>query len=66
MNVLALSERKRIFLKNKKADQKHCENWRVSLVQNFTNIPKCAIEVIGENSCESSSLFFNLRVFIKE
>jgi len=25
--VLALSVRKRIFLKTKKADQKHCENW---------------------------------------
>jgi len=51
MNVLALSERKRIFLKTKKADQKHCENWRMSLVQNSINIPKCSIEVIGENSC---------------
>jgi len=56
MNVLALSERKRIFLKTKKADQKHCEDWRVSLVQNSTNIPKCASEVGGENSCESLSL----------
>jgi len=26
--VLALSVRKRIFLKTKKADPKHCENWR--------------------------------------
>jgi len=26
--VLALSVRKRIFLKTKKADQKQCENWR--------------------------------------
>jgi len=26
MNVLALSERKRIFLRTKKADQKHCES----------------------------------------
>ena len=52
MNVLALSERKRIFLKTKKADQKHCKNWRVSLVQNFTNFPECTSEVSGENSCE--------------
>ena len=27
-NVLALSVQKHIFLKTKKADQKHCENWR--------------------------------------
>jgi len=56
MNVLALSERKRICLKTKKADQKHSENWRVSLVQNSTNIPECASEVSGENSCEILSL----------
>ena len=56
MNVLALSERKRIFLKTKKADLNHCENWRVSLVQISTNIPECASEVIGENACEISSL----------
>jgi len=56
VNILAFSERKRIFLITKKDDLKHCENWRVSLVQNSTHIPKCAIEVIGENSCEISSL----------
>jgi len=54
--VLALSVRKRIFLKTKKADQKQCENWRVSLVQNATNIPECASEVTGENSCGILSL----------
>jgi hypothetical protein len=52
----AFSRQERIFLKTKKADQKHCENWRVSLVQNSTNIPECASEVSGENSCEISSL----------
>jgi len=36
--------------------KKHCENWRVSLVQNSTHIPKCVIEVIGENICKISSL----------
>jgi len=46
MNVLALGGRKRIFLETKKADQKHCENCRVSLFQNSTNIPECASEVI--------------------
>jgi len=56
MKVLALSERKRILLETKKADKKHCQNWRVSLVQNSTNIPECASEVSGENSCEISSL----------
>jgi len=34
MNVSALSERKRIFLKTKKADQKHCEDWHAGLIQN--------------------------------
>ena len=56
MNALALSERKRIFLKTKKADQKHSENWRVSLVQNSTNTAECASEVSGENSCEILTL----------
>jgi len=56
INVLSLSKPKRIFLKTKKADQKLCVNWRVSLVQNFTNIPECASEVIGKNNCEISSL----------
>ena len=48
----AFSDQKRIFLKTKKADQKHCENWRVSPVQNSTNISECASEVSGENCCE--------------
>jgi len=56
MNILALSERKHIFLKTKKADQKHCKNWHVSLVQNSTSIPECSSEAIGKNSCEISSL----------
>ena len=34
----------------------HCEDWRVILVQNSTNIPECASEVSGENSCEILSL----------
>jgi len=58
MNVLALSDRKCICLKTKKADQKHCENWRVNLVQNSTNIPECASEVSGGNSCEMYHLKF--------
>jgi len=56
MNVLALSERKRIFLKTKQADQKHCEDWRVSLIQNSTKIPEFASELSGENSCKIVSL----------
>ena len=52
----AFSVQKRIFLKTNKADQKHCKNWRVSLVQNSTNIPECASEASGENSCEILSL----------
>jgi len=47
-----ISVQKRIFLKTKQADQKQCENWRVSLVQNSTNIPERASEVSCENSCE--------------
>jgi len=54
--VVALSVRKRIFLKTKKADQKHCENCAENLVQNSTKHPQCASEVSGENSCEIVSL----------
>ena len=52
----ALSEWKHISLDTKKADQQHFENQRVSLVQNSTHMPECAIEVIGEDSCEISWL----------
>ena len=45
----AFSDQKRFFLEAKKADQQLCENWRVSLIQNSTNIPECASEVTGEN-----------------
>jgi len=43
------------FPENQKTDQKHCENWCVSLGQNSTSIPECASEVSGENSCEIPS-----------
>ena len=52
----AFSDQKRILLKTKKADQKQYENWRVSLVQNSTNIPECASEVSGDDSCEILTL----------
>jgi len=54
--VLALSGQQLIFLKTKKADPKHCENWRRESGSEFHKNPQCASEVSGENSCEILSL----------
>jgi len=54
--VLALSVRKRIFLKTKKADKSSVRIGDVSLVQNSTKHPQRASEVSEENSCKIFSL----------
>jgi len=57
-NCQRFSLQKRIFLKTKKAGQKHCENWRRESVQNVKKHPQRASEVSGQNCCKISSLKF--------